>query len=179
MTTSLKEVGSIAARPDNASAPTAGRMDREQFPFLVDRSTIAIESLRTQWRTIAELGIHERMAISQLRVHGSMPMSELAARISLSRAAVTSLVDRLEASKWVVRVSDEHDRRRTVLQLLPMASSAYDDISRSFYGELVEWGETMSDAEWRTIASFLDRLAVIAERRSDELRATALERSLT
>jgi DNA-binding MarR family transcriptional regulator len=179
MTTSLKEVGSIAARHDNASAATAGRMERDRFPDLVDRSTIAIESLRTQWRTIAELGIHERMAISQLRVHGPMPMSELAARISLSRAAVTSLVDRLESSKWVVRVSDEHDRRRTVLQLLPQATTSYDQIASAFYGELVEWSETMSDAEWRTIASFLDRLAVIAERRSDELRATALERSLS
>src|SRR4051812_8949897 len=129
MTASLKEVGRISARQDTPSRTGAGS-DRAQFSNLLDRSTIAVESLRTQWRTIADLGIHERMAISQLRIHGSMPMSELAARISLSRAAVTSLVDRLEAAQWVVRVPDEHDRRRTVLQLLPKAVESYDRIAQ-------------------------------------------------
>lgn len=179
MTTYLKESNRIADSPDTISRPSAPFTDREQLPHLLDRTTIAIESLRTQWRTIADLGIHERMAISQLRVHGSMPMSELAARISLSRAAVTSLVDRLEATQWVIRVADEHDRRRTVLQLLPKAAESYDRIARSFYEELGSWSNSMSDVEWRTVASFLDRLALLAERRSDELRATAAERALT
>lgn len=177
MTASLKEMGRISARPDSTRSAATG--DRAQFAQLLDRSTIAVESLRTQWRTIADLGIHERMAISQLRVHGSMPMSELAARISLSRAAVTSLVDRLEAAQWVVRVADDHDRRRTVLQLLPKAVESFDRISQPFYDELAAMGSAMSDAEWRTIAGFLDRLAVLAERRSDDLRATAMERSLS
>ena len=178
MTASLKEMGRISGRPDT-SRSAAATGDRTQLPQLLDRSTIAVESLRTQWRTIADLGIHERMAISQLRVHGSMPMSELAARISLSRAAVTSLVDRLEAAQWVVRVADDHDRRRTVLQLLPKAGESFDRISQPFYDELTTMGTAMSDAEWRTVTGFLDRLAVLAERRSDELRATAVERSLT
>jgi DNA-binding MarR family transcriptional regulator len=176
MTTSLKEVGRINQRPDTSSTSSN---DRTQITELLDRSTIAVESLRTQWRTIAHLGIHERMAISQLRVHGSMPMSELAARISLSRAAVTSLIDRLEVSKWVVRVADDHDRRRTVLQLLPQADATYDRIAKPFYDELSAWSASMSDVEWRTVSSFLDRLTVIAERRSDELRSTAAERALT
>jgi DNA-binding MarR family transcriptional regulator len=170
-----EEVGTITARGTGAQPINT----REQFPQLVDRTTIAIESLRTQWRTVASLGTHERMAISQLRVYGPMPMSELASRISLSRAAVTSLIDRLEQDGWVRRQSDEHDRRRTVLRLLPRAAEMFDEVSEEYRGELVEWARDMSDEEWRTVTSFLGRFSEIAERHATRLRSTAVERSLS
>jgi DNA-binding MarR family transcriptional regulator len=132
--TTTKGVGTITGSGTNAQRiDPAG--SRDQLPLLVDRTTIALESLRTQWRTVASLGTHERMAISQLRVYGSMPMSELASRISLSRAAVTSLIDRLENDGWVLRQSDEHDRRRTVLRLLPRAAEMFDEVSEEYRGE--------------------------------------------
>src|SRR5699024_1555213 len=137
--------------------------------------TIAIESLRTQWRSVAHLGTHERMTISQLRVYGAMPMSELAARISLSRAAVTSLIDRLGAEGWVKREPDDHDRRRTVLRLLAQSGERFDDVAEEFNAELSEWASSMSDDEWRTVSSFVRRLSEIAERRADALRASAPE----
>ena len=171
-------VGTIVAR--NEFQRERFSLDsREQLPQLADRTTIAIESLRTQWRTVANLGTHERMAISQLRVYGPMPMSELASRISLSRAAVTSLIDRLESEGWVQRQPDEHDRRRTTLRLLPRAGEAFDDVSETYRDELVEWAKTMSDEEWRTVSSFLGRFSEIAERHAGRLRSTAAERSLT
>lgn len=168
-------VGTITARGTGAQQVTS----REQLPQLVDRTTIAIKSLRTQWRTVAKLGTHERMAISQLRVYGPMPMSELAARISLSRAAVTSLIDRLEHDGWVLRQSDEHDRRRTVLRLLPHAAEQFDEVSEEYRDELTEWAREMSDDEFRTVTSFLGRFSEIAERHATHLRSTAVERSLT
>ncbi|MEO6867544.1 MAG: MarR family transcriptional regulator [Gaiellales bacterium] len=145
---------------------------------VIDQTTIAIESLRTQWRTVVHLGTHERMAISQLRVYGPMPMSELASRISLSRAAVTSLVDRLEADGWVRRRADEHDRRRTVLELLPRAGELFGSVSRDFEDEVDKLVETMSESDQRVALTFLRRAADIAERHAAELRATAVERSL-
>jgi len=119
------------------------------------------------------------MAISQLRVYGAMPMSELATRISLSRAAVTSLIDRLEADHWVQRQPDEHDRRRTVLSLLPRAHERWNSVAAAFGEELNQWAAEMSDEEWRTVASFLNRLTQISERHATRLRSTAVERALT
>lgn len=171
-------VGTITGGGTSAQRIDPGG-NREQLPLLVDRSTIALESLRTQWRTVAGLGTHERMAISQLRVYGAMPMSELAARISLSRAAVTSLIDRLEEEDWVRRQPDEHDRRRTVLRLLPRAAEAFDQVSEGYREDLVAFAREMSDAEYRTVVNFLDRFAEIAERHATQLRATAIERSLS
>ena len=171
-------VGTITGAGTNAQ-----RIDpngnREQLPLLVDRTTIALESLRTQWRTVANLGTHERMAISQLRVYGPMPMSELASRISLSRAAVTSLIDRLEDEDWVRRQPDEHDRRRTVLRLLPRASDAFDDVSSGYRNDLVALARQMSDDEYRTVVTFLQRFSEIADQHAQQLRSTAVERSLT
>lgn len=170
--TAITGNGSRSQRIDRGSA-------RDQLPLLVDRTTIAIESLRTQWRTIAHLGTHERMAISQLRVYGAMPMSELASRISLSRAAVTSLIDRLEEENWVRRQPDEHDRRRTVLRLLPRAQEAFDEVTEGYRQDLVQMARELSDDEWHTVVSFLGRIGELAERHAQQLRSTALERSLT
>jgi len=177
-----EEVGTIVARSDTDTgtrriAETAS--ERDQLPLMLDRTTIAIESMRTQWRSIAHLGTHERMAISQLRVYGAMPMSELAARISLSRAAVTSLIDRLENENWVSREADELDRRRTVLRLRTRAVEAFDSVSSGFDEDLAKIAGSFSDEQWGTVASFLTRLAEVAERHARELRVTALERSLT
>jgi DNA-binding MarR family transcriptional regulator len=165
--------GSAAQRVDPASS------DRNQLPVLIDRTTIALESLRTQWRTIANLGTHERMAISQLRVYGPMPMSELASRISLSRAAVTSLVDRLEEEDWVRRSPDEHDRRRTVLRLLPRAAEMFDEVSEGWRSELVDLTSDMSDSDYQVLVTFLSRFTDLAEKHAQQLRSTAMERSLT
>lgn len=157
---------------------TAVGASREELPLLIDHAAIALESLRTQWRTLEDLGTHERMAISQLRVYGSMPMSELAARISLSRAAVTSLIDRLEADGWVRRDPDDLDRRRTVLRLQPTTNERYGKVIAGFNADLVAVARDMSDEELRSVTTFLKRLATLSERHAGELRASAVERSL-
>jgi DNA-binding MarR family transcriptional regulator len=175
-------VVTIVAPHRHGSTTTVGRItiadEREQLPELCERTSIALESLRTQWRTVANLGTHERMAISQLRVYGSMPMSELAARISLSRAAVTSLVDRLEADGWVRRIPDEEDRRRTVLRLLPRADEAFDEVTEPYHVELRELARSMSDEQLATVSEFLDRVGEIANRQAGDLRRSAPERAL-
>ncbi|MCW2925166.1 MAG: putative transcriptional regulator [Thermoleophilia bacterium] len=164
---------------DLATRRAGAPASRAEISQMTDRATIAIESLRAQWRTVAQLGTHERMAISQLRVYGAMPMSELASRISLSRAAVTSLVDRLESAGWVRRTSDASDRRRTVLSLLPHAAEEYDLVTQPYTSELEELAVGMSADEWRTVSTFLAQLSEIAERHTGELRSTAAERALT
>ena len=123
--------------------------------------------------------MHERMAISQLRVYGAMPMSELASRISLSRAAVTSLIDRLEAEQWVSRQPDDLDRRRTVLRLKQRALDSFEGVSSGFNRDVLELVADLDEERWGAISGFLTQVADIAERHARELRSTALERSLT
>jgi MarR family transcriptional regulator, organic hydroperoxide resistance regulator len=63
---------------------------------------------------------------------GPMPLGELAKRISLSKSALTSAVDRLEAAGEAMRVHSGEDRRRIDVQLTPAnrkTQKLYDEIS--------------------------------------------------
>jgi len=46
-----------------------------------------------------------------------MKMSELGVRLGMSRAAMTTLVDRLEAAGWVARWTTTNDRRVTHVEI--------------------------------------------------------------
>lgn len=59
----------------------------------------------------------ERATLLELAQGGPTSMSVLGARIRLSRAAITTLTDRLEAKGLVHRVPDPKDRRRTYIEL--------------------------------------------------------------
>src|SRR5689334_11577668 len=98
--------------------------------------SVALSGLFAQWLRGLTINAHERLAIAHLWEHGSMTMSELGARIPLSRAAVTALTDRLEALGYVVRTPDEHDRRRTLLSLTTRPGILVEEMARSFFRDL-------------------------------------------
>lgn len=138
---------------------------------LVDKAAVALESLRTQWRVLHDLSTHERMALAQIRVYGPMPMSELASRLSLSRAAVTSLVDRLEADGWVKRELDDLDRRRTLLKLTSNTVERFQLMVASFNDDLKKITHDFSDNELNTVTKFLDSLVKSSEAKANSLRS--------
>jgi DNA-binding MarR family transcriptional regulator len=94
---------------------------------------------------------------------------ELAEAVGLSRGAVTTALDRLEARGLVTRVRDQDDRRRVTLQPTPEAGR----LAWEAYGPLAETGGPMlaefSDDELRSAIRFLRGGTEINERRADEL----------
>lgn len=68
-----------------------------------------------------------------------LTMSELAARVGMSRAAITALVDRLEAAGAIERHPDEKDRRRTFLALTVSAAALVE--------EALDWKPTRTAGE--------------------------------
>lgn len=157
---------------------TSASSERDQVALLLDHMTVAIETMRAQWRTEADLNTHERMAISQLRMYGAMPMSELASRLALSRAAITSLVDRLEATGWLVRSADTVDRRRVLLRLRTHSKVRFDEIAERFATDLAALVEDVDESTWAGIETFLRGVTELAEQHAGELRATASTRAL-
>ncbi|MCW2972169.1 MAG: transcriptional regulator, MarR family [Thermoleophilia bacterium] len=133
--------------------------------------SVALSGLFAQWLRGLTINAHERLAIAHLWEHGSMTMSELGARIPLSRAAITALTDRLEALNYVVRTPDAHDRRRTVLSLTERPGTLIAPLSRS-WNDSVEVFEQGFDAdELRIIARWTTGLKDIAHKESATLRA--------
>ena len=94
---------------------------------------------------------------------------ELAEAVGLSRGAVTTALDRLEARGLVTRTRDPDDRRRVTLEPTPEAGR----LAWEAYGPMAEMGGPMlaefSDEELRSAIRFLRGGTDINERRADEL----------
>ena len=99
-----------------------------------------------------------------------MTMSELGARIPLSRAAITALTDRLEALNYVLRTPDQQDRRRTVLSLTQRPAELMEEITRSWVADIEAIEADFDAAELATIARYHERVGTVSEQRATELR---------
>lgn len=134
------------------------------------RMSIALSGLVAQWLRGLTINAHERLAIAHLWEHGPMTMSELGARIPLSRAAVTALTDRLEALRYVQRTPDAHDRRRTVLTLTERPLTLIDGMVGSFLDEVGRVEQQFAAEELRVVERWNDALRELAHRFAGELR---------
>ena len=107
-----------------------------------------------QMRRAFGLNAHERIAIAMLWERGPMTMSELGAWIPLSRAAVTTLVDRLEDAGLVARGTDPVDRRRTVVRHTELSETRMIPVIGPWIESMVGLADAHAE-EWSVIEAFL------------------------
>jgi DNA-binding MarR family transcriptional regulator len=137
---------------------------------LFNSCVVQVEALKAQWRRVMDISAHERMALAQLWESGPMTMSQVGSSIGLSRAAVTSLIDRLEAAGYVERREDANDRRRTIVTHTDKAYSQVAPIASIHAIRLTEWVASMSDEEWDVIYRFLDAVGGTCKEEAARLR---------
>jgi DNA-binding MarR family transcriptional regulator len=131
---------------------------RDGGPVLLTRLFVAIDALFSQLRRVASLGPNERVAVEVLWEFGAMPMSELADRIAVTRAAVTTLVDRLEHTGLLVRDGDIRDRRRTIVQLSDSGRDVCAQSTRPWLDALRDVFDELPDETWAQVGPLLGRL---------------------
>lgn len=136
---------------------------------LVFRMGAAFDTYTSQMRRALSLNAHERLAIAALWSRGPLTMTELGTWIPLSRAAVTTLVDRLEEQGLVVRTNDGRDRRRTVVKLADEDMSRMHPVVLPWSMELGQLVNSFPQEEWSTIASFLRKFIDLNERHANRL----------
>lgn len=141
----------------------------ETLGGLIFRLGSSHDRFTAQMRRSFDINAHERLAMTALWSDGPMTMTELGQWIPLSRAAVTTLVDRLEAAGIVTRSSDESDRRRTVVSLAQRAIDGMYPVVRPWSDELATLVAARSDAEWETISRFIEDLRLLNERHAERL----------
>ncbi|MEI9423675.1 MarR family transcriptional regulator [Mesorhizobium sp. Cs1299R1N1] len=104
----------------------------------------------------ARLGLNmaERHCVGLLH-GGPQSAGAIAAATGLTPAAVTALIDRLEARGLLTRKRSLEDRRKVVIE----ATEATRELSARYYGAIAREGEkviaTFSDAELATIRRFI------------------------
>ena len=96
-----------------------------------DPSAYVLSTLR---QIIRAIDIHSRqlskqygltgpqlVVISEIGQYGTMTIGELARRISLSQATVTTILDRLELKELAERTRDKQDKRRVYIDITDKA----------------------------------------------------------
>jgi DNA-binding MarR family transcriptional regulator len=146
----------------NNSPIEADRTDDEAFVGDLFRAITAIDGFTAQTRRTFAMNAHERLAIAALWAEGPMTMTDLGSWIPLSRAAVTTLVDRLEDGGYVRRTDDPGDRRRTVVVVQQSALNEMIPVLDPWAQDVLSLARSFDDAEWGPVARFLEGLRTIS-----------------
>lgn len=108
----------------------------------------------------AGLSLPKLIALQALAAAGeSLPLNQLADRLSCVRSNITQLVDRLEADGWVTRQLDPHDRRSRLAVLTAAGRKACRDGTRIKTAAERELLGTLSKKEAGQLAELLGKLA--------------------
>lgn len=101
---------------------------------------------------------------------GPVTTGDIARLTGLTSGSATRLVDRLEKAGIVERLADPHDRRRSLVALVPEArariGAAWDEPGAAFFGVL----ENYSDDELAVIVDYLGRTAAVGQEQATRLR---------
>lgn len=104
-------------------------------------------------------------------VHGPRPAREIAVATRLTRAAVTTLLDRLENRGLLTRQQDKADRRQVLIALTQKAR----ELNEAYYGPIAAKGArflaSLTTAELNAALKFLEGAMNLQLSELDELRA--------
>ena len=102
---------------------------------------------------------------------GPMTAGRLSELTGLTSGAVTRMVDRLEAKKYVRRRSDPEDRRKVIIELVPGRAKEFE----RFYGPMArgatEFLSRYTDAELALIAELLDHMLAFSRAQTQRIQA--------
>lgn len=149
--------------------------DAAHAPRFLQRCTSTTEALTAQLRRGWGINAHEMQAVSILWEFGRMTMTELGRRIPLSRAAVTTLTDRLERLGYVKRVPDPTDRRRILLEVTERVEQESARINGHWNHRVEEYVRSLDPASWNTVVDVLADLRGLAREEAAELREMSRE----
>lgn len=146
------------------NTPDAAKVEDPRLAFAAFHSVIArYERSNAIWRRQLGINANERLAITHLIASGALTAADLSKRIGMTSAAVTTLIDRLEASGLVKRVPDSKDRR--CILLYPTRKGLVDvgALVEPVASEIQKLFEEMSSCDQLAVLSFLTAAGEVFE----------------
>jgi DNA-binding MarR family transcriptional regulator len=112
---------------------------RDQVEEVARLYPLVYRMFHTSHHTLPGTEVTPRMlgVLQHLAAAGPLTLSELALHLSLSKAATTELVDRLERKELVARMHDERDRRRVFIWLTDSGRERASEHPRVLEDELL------------------------------------------
>ncbi|TQJ33519.1 MarR family winged helix-turn-helix transcriptional regulator [Arthrobacter sp. SLBN-122] len=116
-------------------------------------------AMRRRTRSSAAMGETDLLALRYLidaeAAGVGVRPTELAGRLGITSASMTSLVDRLVASGYVTRVPHPSDRRAVLLRPTPGADEEVRDNLNQMHQRMLEAAESLSPEELKAVMHFL------------------------
>ncbi len=128
----------------------------------------AVDAFEEAASTGLGVGRSDLRALNLLE-HGPLGPSALADALGLSRAAVTALLDRLEAAGYVVRAPAPDSRRAVRVHLQPSTWAAFARVYRPVGERVRAVGDGLGEDERRVATAVLDTLAGTFDEVREEL----------
>ncbi|MFP4151537.1 MAG: MarR family winged helix-turn-helix transcriptional regulator [Alkalispirochaeta sp.] len=145
-----------------------------------DTSAYVLSTLR---QIIRAIDIHSRqlskeygltgpqlIVISEIGQYGPMTIGELARRISLSQATVTTILDRLELKELAERTRDKQDKRRVYVDITDKARTILEThpnfLQEAFvrrFNALEEWEQTLILSSIQRISAMMNTTELPSE----------------
>ena len=104
------------------------------------------------------MGCHptDQECIDLLDWTGPLTAGEIGTHLGLSSGAVTGLIDRLEAGRWVRRERDPDDRRRVVVHLAGERTGELWPLYQPLSEAIEAYRDRLGVAELRVVVEFLE-----------------------
>jgi DNA-binding MarR family transcriptional regulator len=99
------------------------------------------------------------LILQAISTHGEITMGDIAAEVSLSQATVTTILDRLEARKLVVRERGLTDKRRVYAHMTDAGLALLTDAPEPLQETFVRRFSALKDWEQSQIISSVERVA--------------------
>ena len=105
------------------------------------------------------LSLPKLAALYQLAAAGeSLPLGQLAERLSCVKSNITQLIDRLEADGFVTREPDPNDRRSRLAVMTGAGRKAYEQGTRIQQQSEQEIFATLTDEEGRQLTALITKV---------------------
>lgn len=98
------------------------------------------------------------LVLGILRDRGRMSPSELGARLIVTRATVTGLLDSLERRGFVHRAPNPADRRSLLVEITPAGLAVLQEVRTLIHRNEKDWMSGLSDEELRAYIDLLHRI---------------------
>jgi len=120
-----------------------------------------------------QLGLNttDHKCLDLLNDQGSLTAGQLAELTGLTTGAITGVIDRLEAAKFVRRVYDEKDRRKVIIK--PINENVYRKVAPLFESlaqSIAALCSTYTTAEIETLLDFHTRCQALFQEETRKLR---------
>jgi DNA-binding MarR family transcriptional regulator len=150
-------IGSYQNDPDND-------MNRYDEVLVALRRIIRATDLHSrQLSKIAGLTAPQLLILQLLRQHTELTVGEVAQRVSLSQATVTTIIDRLEKRGFVKRERGSADKRKVYVYLTPEADAVLLNAPKPLQESFVQQYQDLHDWEQTMILSSLERIAYMMD----------------